>query len=68
MREYRVRILGRSYIVEAFDNHEAKRIAVHSNRPDFPGKSFSYLVSVAQAHLTHPNISGRKPIMEFRLL
>lgn len=64
MREYRVKILGRTYLVKASDNHEAKRSAVRDNRSDFPGKSFSYLVSMTQAHLTHPNVSGRKSIMD----
>ena len=62
-------IRGETYYVHADENYKAKLKGVKLYMLDYPKKvTFAYLMSVAQAHLVHPETSGRKPLMDFRLL
>ena len=62
LREYNVRVLGKTYIVFANDRYWALSQAVRLYIKDHPGYTFTMLMSLGSAKLVHPESPGRKTV------
>ena len=64
MREWNVRILGKTYTaIFANDRYHALSQCVRLYLKDHPGYTFTMLMSLGSAKLVHPEPLGRKTVL-----